>query len=100
MPSARRRSSLARRTASRSDSCSAGAGSPPAGSSGAAMVPATLEADVDLGDLELAGRALGHLDRDDVVALVAQHRAADGRLVGDLVLPQAHLGRADDRELL
>src|SRR4051794_28019239 len=51
-----------------------------------------LQADVDLGDLELAGRALGDRHGDDVVALLADQRAADGRLVGELRLSGVGLG--------
>ncbi len=39
---------------------------------------AYLQPDVDLGDLELARRAAGHLDRDDLVALVAEQRLPTG----------------------
>ena len=47
----------------------------------------TLEADVDLGDLELALLAVGQHDRDLFAALVAHQRLADRGLVGELAAP-------------
>ena len=55
---------------------------------------------LDLGDLQFLLRAARNLDRDDVVALVAEQGFADRRLVGELVLERVGLGRADDLELL
>src|SRR5205085_10320114 len=60
---------------------------------------ALLEPDVDLGDLELARGAARDLHGDGLVALAADERAADGRLVGKPVLLRARLGGADDRVL-
>ena len=49
--------------------------------------------------LSLRAGPRGHLHRDDLVALVAEQRLADRRLVGELVLGRVGLGRADDRVL-
>src|SRR4051812_10400253 len=81
-PSARRRSSFSRRTASSSSA-----------------IPGPLEADFDGGDAQLARTAAGQRDLDDVVALAADEGAADGRLVRQ-ALRRLGLGRADDRERL
>ena len=48
-----------------------------------------LQADVDLGDLQLARGAARHLHGDRLVALAPDQRAADRRLVGELVLVAA-----------
>ena len=87
MPSARRRSSLARRAARQLGALLVGHG-------GRAYV------DVDLGDLELALLAAGQRDVDGVAALVADERLAHRRLVGQLALRRVGLSRADDRVLL
>src|SRR3954447_16216954 len=83
IPCSRRRSSLARRWASRSSAMTAG----------------SLEADVDLGDLVLLLLAVGQHDGDLFAALVTHQRLADRGLVGDLLLARIGLGGADDREL-
>src|SRR5215210_8642540 len=92
MPPSRSASSLRRRTASS-----------PASPWG--LVTATLAAarrplrDFDLGDLELAGLAVGQLHGHLVVALVADEGLAHGGLVGELALGRVGLGRAHDRVL-
>ena len=55
---------------------------------------------LDLGDFEFLLRPARDLDGDDVVALVADQRFADRRLVRELVLERVGLGRADDLEFL
>src|SRR6476660_8375617 len=85
MPSARRRSSFARRVARSSELSS---------SAIAAL------RDVDLSDLELALLAAGQGHVDRVAALVLEQRLADRGLVGELLLPGVRLGRADDRVLV
>src|SRR5690242_14022485 len=85
MPSARRRSSFARRVARSSE---------PSSSAIDAL------RDVDLGDLELALLAAGEGHVDRVAALVPEQGLADRRLVGELLLPRVRLGRADDRVLV
>src|SRR3954447_2062226 len=55
---------------------------------------------LDLGDFEFFLRSARDLDGDDVVALLADQRFADRRLVGELVLHRVCLGRADDLEFL
>ena len=74
MPSARRRSSFARRVARSSE---------PSSSAIAAL------RDVDLGDLELALLAAGQGHVDRVAALVPEQRLADRRLVGEPLLRRA-----------
>src|SRR4051812_24935319 len=80
--SPRRRSSFSRRAARRSS-----------------LTAPTLHADVDLRDLELALGTAGHRHLDDLAALVAQQRLANGRLVGELHVGRLGLGGADDRVL-
>src|SRR6476469_1737678 len=74
--------------------------SPDAGPSWLPLIAASLlQADVDLGDLELARGTARDLHGDGLVAFVPDQRAADRRLVGELVLVGLGLGRADDRVL-
>src|SRR5215212_1310469 len=95
MPSARRRSSFSRRTASRSLD-----GSPPAPCSEPLIGGRLLLRDrLDLGDLELALGAPGDGDLDLLVAAVAEQGLADRGLVGQAVGRRVGLGRADDRVL-
>src|SRR3954454_18115490 len=83
-PSARRRSSLARRSA---PGCGASSltGETLFGASG-----------FDLRDLQLARAAARQRDAHDLVALSAHQRLADRRLVRELRLGRVRLGRADD----
>ena len=55
---------------------------------------------LDLGDFQFLLRPARNLDGDHVVALAADQRFADRRLVGELVLERVGLGRADDLEFL
>src|SRR4051812_3815293 len=91
-PDSRRRASLARRSASSCDS-------ERSVSSGSPIGRASL-CGFDLGDLELAPGAAGHLDGDHVAALVANEGLADRRLVRELALGQVGLRRPHDLELL
>src|SRR3954451_10618979 len=95
MPSARRRTSLARRGGR--NSAPPASAPPVAGCSASATRGAGLGRDVDLGDLELAGGAVGQADLDGVALLAAHERLADRRLVGELARLDVGLRRADDR---
>src|SRR5262249_13887173 len=98
MPRSRRRSSLARRSASRSDSSVTRA----AYSRLRRQVAAASGrlGSLDLRDLELLLRAARCLHRHDLVPLAADQRLADRRLVRELVLDRVRLGGSDDLELL
>src|SRR4051794_12056802 len=79
-PSARRRASLSRRAARTCGSASASGASDAVGSSGPAIAAGRLlQPDVDLRDLELALLATRQQHRDDLIALGADQRLADGR---------------------
>src|SRR5215210_7087564 len=92
MPASRRRSSLARRSASRSEDSRSGSSF----TRGAYWELRRL----DLRDLELLLGAARRLHRHDVVLPGADQRLPDRGLVRKLLLGRSGLGRADDLELL
>src|SRR6476659_590835 len=92
IPASRSLSSFWRRSRSTSEGCSSG-------SLMQARAYRPLRG-LDLGDFQFLLRPARNLDRDHVVALVAEQRFADRRLVGELVFGWVGLGGADDLEFL